>query len=262
MNEIVKVLNSLVTADKIERWEEFALEQPQVEIKLTETFVNGMYTREILIPAGTIITGQVHKYAYLDIMLSGDIEVVTPDGNKRLVGHHVMHGVAGRKRAGYAHKDTRWITVHRQDQVEDMEGEIAFPQMREYKAWCDNKDYDLLLEEIGVDQEKVWVDIARLSYHHLNLPGVILRCSDIHGIGLFATKPWDVGYICPARVDDLKTEAGRYVNHSATPNCEMTWVRKGSMALCAIEPISVGTELTVNYRQVLRLHPMLIENVA
>lgn len=147
MNEVVEVLNSLVSADKIERWEEFALEQPQVEILLVEKFINGMYTREILIPAGTILTGQVHKYAYVDIMLYGDILVATPDGTMRLKGHNIMEGVPGRKRAGYAYEDTGWITVHREDQVKpgDMEREIAFPQMREYEIWCNAQQSGLHL---------------------------------------------------------------------------------------------------------------------
>lgn len=99
--------------EKIEHMEDSLLEMPQVEIPVESLFVNGMYARKILIPKDTILTGRVHLAGYVDIMLSGDITVATPEGAKRFTGFNIFEGKQGRKRAGYAHEDTHWVTVHR-----------------------------------------------------------------------------------------------------------------------------------------------------
>lgn len=99
--------------EKIEQMEDSLLDMPQVEIPVESLFVNGMYARKILIPKDTILTGRVHLADYVDIMLSGDITVATPEGAKRFTGFNIFEGKQGRKRAGYAHEDTHWVTVHR-----------------------------------------------------------------------------------------------------------------------------------------------------
>lgn len=117
MNELtesqVKSLLADAVVERIEKMESAMLECAQVEIPVIDRFVNGMYMREITIPKGTLLTGRVHLFDYADIMLSGDISVATKDGCVRYTGANVLTGVAGRKRAGYAHEDTRWLTVHR-----------------------------------------------------------------------------------------------------------------------------------------------------
>lgn len=122
--------------EKIEVMEAYMLDQPQIEIPVDHRFVNGMYAREIVIPAGTLLTGRVHKFGYIDIMLEGDITVATPDGTKRLQGLNIMEGMPGRKRAGYAHKTTRWLTVHRTEVTdpEGIEDVLTVRTMAEYVA--------------------------------------------------------------------------------------------------------------------------------
>lgn len=122
--------------EKIEAMEAVMLEHEQVAIPVEHRFVNGMYAREILIPKGTMLTGRVHKFGYVDIMLSGDITVATPDGTKRLTGINIMEGYPGRKRAGYAHEDTRWITVHRTEETDadKMMDVLTVFSMAEYQA--------------------------------------------------------------------------------------------------------------------------------
>ena len=116
MNELteaqVNQILSVAMVENIEAMELAMLEQDQVDIPALSNNINGMYTRQIMIPKDTLLTGRVHLADYVDIMLSGDISVATPDGVKRYTGYNVFHGKAGRKRAGYAHEDTHWITVH------------------------------------------------------------------------------------------------------------------------------------------------------
>lgn len=139
MDNLTSIKNALIEARQdgtIEQMESLMLEQPQVEIDVKEDFKNGLYTREILIPAGTLLTGRVHKHDYIDIMISGHIIVAIPDGVFELKGYNVCDGKAGRKRAGYALEDTLWLTVHREpEMLDNMFEQISFFSLAEYKEW-------------------------------------------------------------------------------------------------------------------------------
>jgi len=112
MDTIVKYINDkegiLALQDKM-------LQEEQVEIPTLEFVASGLYTREIIIPKGTALISRVWKDPYVDIMISGDISVVTDKGLQRYTGYNLFVGVPGRKRAGYAHDDTVWVSVHKTD---------------------------------------------------------------------------------------------------------------------------------------------------
>lgn len=97
---------------QIERLEGHLAAMPQVEIPPVHRFADGLYAREITIPADTLMTGKVHLHEHVSIMLSGDMTVLTEGGIKRVQGPQVFISPAGTKRVGYAHSETRWVTVH------------------------------------------------------------------------------------------------------------------------------------------------------
>lgn len=83
------------------------------ECPLKHTFSDGMYVREIFIPAGTVIVGKLHKHSHPNFLLSGDVSVFTEsNGLQRLKGPLSMISEACTKRVVYAHTDTVWVTVH------------------------------------------------------------------------------------------------------------------------------------------------------
>ena len=88
--------------------ERFILAGPQVETPTTHYFSPGIYAREMFIPAGTVLTGAIHKTEHL-VQFSGDITVLTDGGIKRLTGRNMFVSKPGAKRVGYAHADT-WCT--------------------------------------------------------------------------------------------------------------------------------------------------------
>ena len=93
--------------------EEKLFELPQIEIPVKDYIHATMYYREITIPKGTLVTGDLYKFDHFDIMISGDITVTTQEGGpKRLKGYNVFKALAGKKRAAYAHEDTIWVNVH------------------------------------------------------------------------------------------------------------------------------------------------------
>lgn len=98
--------------ERVERLEAELNKLPQVECPVWHHFAPGLYARKMLIRKGTVLTGAVHKTEHLCIV-SGDIEVTTDDGVKRIQdAHAILASKPGAKRAGYAHEDTYWTTVH------------------------------------------------------------------------------------------------------------------------------------------------------
>lgn len=79
---------------------------------LKHSFSDGVYVREIFIPAGTYLVGKIHKHEHPNFLLSGTVEVVTEAGRESLVGPLSIMSPAGTKRALYAVTDLVWITVH------------------------------------------------------------------------------------------------------------------------------------------------------
>ncbi len=114
--ELIKAVSAISTGErraKIDLLESAMIQEEQVDIPVEHRFSGGIYAREITIPKGTLLTGRIHKFDHFDIMLSGDVTVSTDSGEvKRLTGLNIMKGSAGKKRAGYAHEDTHWITFH------------------------------------------------------------------------------------------------------------------------------------------------------
>ena len=85
---------------------------PTVDLPLNHYFTDGVYIREIFIPADTIVVGLIHKHAHLNYITKGEVTVLTKDGLEHLVGPCSMISGAGTKRALYTHTDTIWTTVH------------------------------------------------------------------------------------------------------------------------------------------------------
>lgn len=75
-------------------------------------FTDGLYAREILIPAGTLLTGKIHRFGHINIISKGDISVMTENGIKRIKSPCTLISKPGIKRVGFAHEDTIWTTIH------------------------------------------------------------------------------------------------------------------------------------------------------
>lgn len=98
--------------DMVLALEDLLRTMPPGEAPITNHFSDGIYAREMFIPKGTVLTGKIHRFAHLNFILKGDITVLTEHGVRRIKGPCVLQSSAGIKRAGYAHEDTIWITVH------------------------------------------------------------------------------------------------------------------------------------------------------
>jgi hypothetical protein len=84
-----------------------------VECPLRHFFADGVYVREIFMPAGAVIVGHIHKHEHVAIMQKGDISIYDETGLQRMKGPHTFISKAGIKRALYIHEDTIFSTIHR-----------------------------------------------------------------------------------------------------------------------------------------------------
>lgn len=89
------------------------LSRPQVDVPPTHFFLDGLYAREITIPAGTLLSGKIHRTQHLNIISKGEISVYTEgEGVRRIVAPHTFIAEPGTRRLGFAHTETVWTTVH------------------------------------------------------------------------------------------------------------------------------------------------------
>lgn len=100
-----------VSRGKINNLEAEMLKLPQVELTTNHYFCNGVYAREIHIPAGVTLSGKVHLSENMNILSAGEISVLTEDGIKRLTAPAIICSKAGIKRIGHAHTDATWVTI-------------------------------------------------------------------------------------------------------------------------------------------------------
>ena len=110
------------TRQQIESLERHLFQLPQVDVPVVHRFAPGLYMREIRIPADTLMTGRVHRFEHVSIMVQGDMTLLTDEGMQRVTGYQPFIAPAGTKRVGYAHAETVWVTVHRNpDEIRDPE---------------------------------------------------------------------------------------------------------------------------------------------
>jgi hypothetical protein len=122
-------LSAEVLRDKIDHLEALMRREPQVEIEPVHHFANGLYAREITIPAGTLLTGKIHRTEHLNVISKGRIVVWTEDGMKEVSAPFTMVSRPGTKRVGYALEDTVWITIHATTETDlvKLEAELIAP---------------------------------------------------------------------------------------------------------------------------------------
>lgn len=259
------VLNNLSSDSRatnrknILKYEEVALSMPQLEIPVKHYIHGGMYVREITIPANTAITGAIYKFDHFDIMIKGDITVSTDDGiTRRLEGYNVFQGQSGKKRAGFAHEDTTWITVHpftgdSGESIQEFITAQTFDDLHQFNIGVNKQDFEYVLQDLGTTKDQMLLEsqttsdmIESLSNQHLYTSD-----SDISGKGLYSNKGFSVGdTIGTARVGNNRTIAGRYTNHALYANSKIEF-RGGDVLLISTRIIDANEEITINYRDVI-----------
>lgn len=92
--------------------EEWILSQPQIELPVEHSFCNGLYARDLFIPAGCLLSGAVHKEESFFIIRSGQLRVTSENGVITVLPGFMNVTKAGTKRIGLALTDVICTTIH------------------------------------------------------------------------------------------------------------------------------------------------------
>tara|TARA_R110002051_G_scaffold265712_1_gene325548 strand:+ start:3592 stop:4062 length:471 start_codon:yes stop_codon:yes gene_type:complete len=119
---------------------------------LKHSFSDGIYVREITIPAGMVIVGKIHKHDHPNFLLKGEVVVITEEGGKEeLKAPCSMISKPGTKRILYAKTELVWTTVHlnptNTQDLEELEEEIIAPTYEAYEKFIENTNNKQLKQQ-------------------------------------------------------------------------------------------------------------------
>lgn len=273
----VDVMRELADGRTVEQVEGLMLSCQQAEAPVVHRFGPGIYIREVTVPAGVMAVGHAQRFEHMNVMLKGRVTILNDNGTTtELVAPLVFVGKPGRK-IGYVHEEMVWQNIYAttETDVEKLEAtyldksgtwqddQVQRISMSSEQTEKDRADYWSMLEEVGIPHE-----VARAQSEdesdQIPMPmgsySMMVADSRIEGRGVFATAAIAPGeVIAPARIAGKRTPAGRYTNHSATPNAQMVQQPGGDIFLVALRQIDgctggqPGEEITIDYRQALSL---------
>lgn len=216
-------------------------------------FSKGVYAREMRLAQGTMIVGEIHKFENLNILSQGTVTVVSQDGVKTLEAPYTFVGTPGAKRIIYAHEHAIWTVIHGTDLKDpvDIEKEFVVKDYDEIYL-ASPRELSDVLSFAGMTEEKLTAISENTEDLEMPMVSALGLCeigdSPIHGKGIFASFEIMNGeVIAPARRNGYRTIAGRYCNHSATPNAKMMRLNNDEIGLIATADISKGVEILTDY---------------
>jgi len=110
--------NTGLAAGKIDSLRRELSGQPQVECPVSHHFGPGIYIREVVMPAGTVVVGKYHRHDHLCNMIEGRMIVVGEDGErKEVVAPAVFMAKKGRKTA-YIFETVRFQNIFSTDETD------------------------------------------------------------------------------------------------------------------------------------------------
>lgn len=122
MNDVTRKRDYLRSVVTLQRALMALDDKKDVDELTTHHFADGVYMRELLIPAGNVCVGKMHRKEQLNILLRGTLIVATENGSEEMTGPCIIKSPAGVKRSGYALTDTVWLTIHgNEDNEADLE---------------------------------------------------------------------------------------------------------------------------------------------
>lgn len=105
-------MNNVVTQDSIYQLQEIMKDFPKPDIKIRHHFSDGMYAREMVMPAGSIVVGATHKSKHLYSVVSGECEVSSTTERESIKAPYLGETIPGTQRVIYSATGCTWITFH------------------------------------------------------------------------------------------------------------------------------------------------------
>lgn len=112
--------------EKIKALHDMMKEMPQVDCEVIHRFSPGLYLREVIMPAGSVVGGKIHATEHFNIILSGECVVHTTEGVEKHIAPAVFVSKAGVQKTVVNITETRWLTTHVTDKtdLDDIEKDV------------------------------------------------------------------------------------------------------------------------------------------
>jgi hypothetical protein len=101
-----------VIRERILSLQDRLLELEQVDCPVKHHFSGDSYAREILLPAGSLVIGKIHRHSHVNVISQGECMVLTEDGVRHFKAPLTFISMPETKRVVYAITDVIWTTVH------------------------------------------------------------------------------------------------------------------------------------------------------
>lgn len=111
-------MGKLISRSRIDKFERELSRIPGAEhgdnqrCPLSHTFGDGIYVRQIFMPAGAVIVSKIHQTDHPYFVMKGRCLVTTEEGQVEIQAPYWGMTKAGTKRALMILEDTTWITCH------------------------------------------------------------------------------------------------------------------------------------------------------
>ena len=128
----MNTIKTLSDADAaIDLLQQKMMAHPAAICPVVHTFTPGLYSRQITMPAGSLITSKIHKTEHPFVISQGSVSVWLEGlGWNLLTAPHFGVTLPGTRRVLVVHEDTVWTTFHPTNlkTVEEIENEIIEPR--------------------------------------------------------------------------------------------------------------------------------------
>ncbi len=114
MSVALKKNTNLVSGvrSKILALEEKLKQMDQIDCPVKHHFSEDSYGREILLPAGSLVIGKIHRHSHLNVVSQGECYVLTEEGIKHIKAPYTFVSQPETKRVVYSVSEVVWTTVH------------------------------------------------------------------------------------------------------------------------------------------------------
>ena len=124
-------MSDVVTQDQIYKLRDIIKDLPRADVQTRHHFSDGMYAREMFMPAGSCVVGALHKTQHLYSVVKGHCLVTSQYGSEEIQAPFLGETIPGTKRVIYAVTDCVWITYHPTNltDVDEIEAALVEPEV-------------------------------------------------------------------------------------------------------------------------------------
>lgn len=106
---------NLAVQDNIYKFQSMLQSSDTIELAVEHHFSDGLYARELFIPAGVCLVGALHKTRHMYMVMKGKCKVSSQFGEQEIEAPFIGETIPGTKRIIYAETDCVWVGFHPTD---------------------------------------------------------------------------------------------------------------------------------------------------